>query len=362
MTAELAADFEKRFSQGPSIRGALKLPIGEFSIAVLFGPSGCGKTTILRCLAGLERPEQGWIRFGETTWFDASRGICLPPQRRAMGYLSQDYSLFPHLTVARNIAYGVSDLDPRDRSRRIGEMISLLKLTGLEGRYSKQLSGGQQQRVALARAMVRRPRLLLLDEPLSALDTPTREALRSELRRLLAELAVPAIFVTHDRNETLALGDHVVILDNGRVCQTGSVADVFSRPADLAVARIVGVDTIQPAKIIESSDGLATIAIGKTRLIAHAAQAPLGDAYVCIQAADVILERGNATPSSARNHLEGSITGLVREGSLMRISLDCGFPLRALVTRQACEELQLRQGERVTALVKAPAIHLIPRE
>ncbi len=361
MTAELAAEFEKRFLHGPCIQGALKVPTDTFSITVLFGPSGAGKTTVLRCLAGLDRPDQGYIRCGETTWFDAAQAICLPPQRREIGYLSQDYSLFPHLTVSRNVGYGLSDLTPQERSRRIQEMISLLKLTGLEHRYPKQLSSGQQQRVALARALVRRPRLLLLDEPLSALDAPIREQLRTELRRLLAELAIPVLLVTHDRNETIALGDQVVILDNGRVCQAGSVTEVFTRPADLAVARIVGVDTIQPAKIVGIGDGLAMIAIGKTQLVALAQEATVGDAYICIHSADVILEKIATTSSSARNRLTGSIVAIDREGPLMRITLDCGFPLRALVTKQACQEMQLCEGEMVTALVKAPAIHLIPR-
>src|SRR5262249_34020307 len=148
MNAELAAEFEKRFSDGPLIRAALRLPTEAFSITVLFGPSGSGKTPVLRCLVGLERPDRGQIRFGEETWFDAARGMSLPPQRRQIGYLSQEYSLFPHLTVSGNIAYGLGGVGASQRRQRVQEMIVLLGLGGLEDRYPRQVSGGQQRRVA----------------------------------------------------------------------------------------------------------------------------------------------------------------------------------------------------------------------
>src|SRR5438552_11070092 len=211
MSPELSAEFERCFPRGPLIRVKVKVPTDAFSITVLFGPSGSGKTTVLRCLAGLDRPDRGHIRFEGETWFDAARGIFLSPQRRGIGYLSQEYALFPHLTVARNIAFGLGDLDASPRQQHVHKMLGLLGLAGLESRWPRQLSGGEQQRVALARALVRQPRLLLLDEPLAALDAPTREHLRRELRRLLAELQVPTVLVAHDRIEALALGDTVVL-------------------------------------------------------------------------------------------------------------------------------------------------------
>jgi molybdate transport system ATP-binding protein len=357
---ELAANFEKPFPSGPVIHAALRMPANAFSVTVLFGPSGSGKTTVLRCLAGLERPAQGFIRFGDETWFDAERGICLPPQHRDIGYVFQEYALFPHLTVARNLAYGLGGLPAGERNRRVAEMLDLLGLSGLGGRYPARLSGGERQRVALGRALVRRPRLLLLDEPLSALDAPTREQLRRELRRLLATLGVPALLVTHDRVEALALGDAVVVLDAGRVCQSGPVAEVFSRPADLAVARVVGVETVEAATVLEVRDGLAVVAVGRARLVALAGDVAAGAAYVSIRAEDVILERG-AAAGSARNRLPARVLGLVREGPMVRVSLDCGFPLTALVTSQACVEMGLREGDELAALIKAPAVHLIPR-
>ena len=363
MGPELVAEFEKQFLDGPPIKVRLRRPVDHFSLTVLFGPSGSGKTTALRCLAGLDRPQHGYIRFGDETWFDASCGILVPPQRRQIGYLFQEYALFPHLTVERNIAYGVGCVGDAERRTRIAEITDLLGLAGLEGRYPHQLSGGQQQRVALARALVCRPRLLLLDEPLSALDLPTREQLRHELRRWLTKLAVPGIVVTHDRVETLALGDHVVVMDQGCVRQSGPPQDVFSAPVDLAVARVVGVDNIESGKVIRMTDGLATVQVGSSELLALSGTHVNGQVCVCIRAEDVMLEKGPvARQSSARNQLAGRIRSLDREGPMVRVGIDCGFPLKALVTYQACEDMGLGDGMEVTALVKAPAIRLIPRE
>ena len=361
MTAELAAEFEKHFAGGPVIRASISCPVDGFAVTVLFGPSGSGKTTVLRCLAGLERPDRGHIRFQDEVWFDAARGVFAPPQQRGVGFLFQEYSLFPHLTVAGNIAYGLSNVSWSDRRHRVAELLDLLHLRGLEDRYPRQLSGGQQQRVALARALARRPQVLLLDEPLSALDLPTREQLRRELRRLLSELQIPTLLVTHDRVEAIGLGDRVVVLDQGRTCQSGSIQEVFTRPVDLSVARIVGVETVEPARVLHVGDGLATVAVGQAQLVALAPTEINGEVYLCIRAEDVIVEKGAAAQSSARNRLVGCIRSLSREGPLTRLSVDCGFPLMAVITNQACEELGLRPGETVTVLVKAPAIHLIPR-
>jgi molybdate transport system ATP-binding protein len=366
--AELTAEFEKHFPGGPVIQVALRRPADAFSLTVLFGPSGSGKSTTLRCLAGLDRPERGTIRFGDEIWFDAVRGIFLPPQRRRIGYLFQDNALFPHLRVIQNIGYGLGKIAAPERRQRIEEITTLLGLAGLEDRYPRQLSGGQQQRVALARALVCRPRLLLLDEPLSALDAPTREHLRRQLRHWLVELRMSTILVTHDRIEALALGDHLVVFEAGRVCQSGSVQQVFSAPVDRAVARIVGVDTIERGMIVQVTDGLATIQVGPQQLIALAPRrwngGGDGQVYVCIRAEDVMLEKkvANLSQSSARNHLLGHIRSVDREGAMMRVNLDCGFPLKALVTNQAYQNMGLRERDEIVAVIKAPAIHLIARD
>jgi molybdate transport system ATP-binding protein len=362
MTAELRAQFEKRFSQRVVIRAQLRQPADGFSIMVLFGSSGSGKTTILRCLGGLERPEQGAIHFGAETWFDADRRVFRSPQQRDVGYLFQEYALFPHLSLAGNVGYGLHGLGAAERRRKVAEMLDLFGLAGLGHRYPHQVSGGQQQRIALARVLARRPRLLLLDEPLSALEAPLREQLRRELRRLLAEFGVPVILVTHDRVEALALADRVVVLHDGTVRQSGTVHEVFGRPVDSSVAGIVGVETVAPGRIVRVHEGLATVAVGTAELLALAPGSATGEVCVCIRAEEVIVQKGTTGPSSVRNRLAARVCSLTPEGPTTRVSLDCGFGLTAVLTRPACEELGLQVGDTVTALVKASAIHLVPRE
>lgn len=358
---ELAVDFEKRFAGGATIAAALRQPADRFSLTVLFGPSGCGKTTILRALAGLERPQRGTINFADETWLDAEHGINLLPQQRDVGFLFQDYALFPHLNVAANLGFGLRNLATDARRRRVDELLGLFELDGLAERFPHQISGGQRQRVALARALARRPRLLLLDEPLSALDAGLRESLRGRLRRQLAEFGVPTVVVTHDRVEAIALADQVVVLREGRVLQSGPVAQVFSQPRDLETARIVGVETVLPGEIIETHAGLATVRVGNASLTAVAPAESVRMVFVCLKGEDVVLQRTTAEGSSARNRLAAVVRSLTPEGPLVRIALDCGFELTALVTRPACDELRLQPGDAVTASFKAPAIHLIPR-
>jgi molybdate transport system ATP-binding protein len=361
MNPRLQVDFEKRFPAGAIVRANFSQPSDGFRSTALFGPSGSGKTTILRCLAGLERPEKGSISNGDITWFDANRGIHLRPQDRGIGFLFQDYALFPHLTIERNISYGLRRLAGSDRKRRVSTLLEMLQLTGLEARYPHQISAGQQQRAALARAVAPRPKLLLLDEPLSALDAPTRQTLRIELRRVLAELDTPTILVTHDPLEAVALADAAVILSGGLVLQSGPVHEVFSRPADPAVARIVGIETIEPGTVIDVKDGLARVQVGTAELLAVATDAVPGPVFVCIRGEEVTLERGSPDQSSARNRLPARITAIHPEGPMVRVMLDCGFHLTALVTRPAVLQLGLAEGDTITALLKAPGIHLVAR-
>lgn len=359
--SELVAHFEKRFPRGATIRAELRRPADAFNVTVLFGPSGCGKTTILRCLAGLERPEAGRIQFNGETWFDAAAREFRTPQQRDVGLLFQDYALFPHLTVAQNVAFGLRTLARDEQRRRVDEMLSLLDIAALGEHYPHQISGGQQQRVALARVMVRRPRLLLLDEPLSALDATLRENLRWELRRLLGEFQVPVVLVTHDRVEAIALADEVVVMEHGLIRQSGPVQDVFTRPADLSVARIVGTETVEPGHIIGQESGLALVQVGGVELLALPPEHLEREAYVCIRGEEVILQRHSDTPTSVRNRLPARVASIVPEGPMVRVGLDAGFRLTSLVTRPACEELELKIGDLVIAMLKAPAIHLIPR-
>jgi molybdate transport system ATP-binding protein len=373
MAEEIVAQFQKRFPDGPTIgiedlritldaaagAGRQSAPV----ITVIFGPSGAGKTTLLRCLAGLEHPDSGMIRFGNEVWFNDAQSIFLRPQQRNIGYLSQDYALFPHLTAEKNIAYGLRSRSSAEREARVRELIQMLELAGSEKRLPRELSGGEQQRVALARAVARHPRLLLLDEPLSAVDAPTRVRLRGELRRLLLQLGIPTLLVTHDRNEALALGDNLIVMDKGAVVQSGPVQDVFSRPASLAVAEIVAMETVQPGRVVELKEDLVTVEVRETKLTAlrHDLPRDTRDVFVCIRGEDVILMKGVEQPGSPRNHLPAVVTAVAREGPVARIGLDCGFALSALLTKQAAEEMALQPKAPVWVLIKAPNVHLIPR-
>lgn len=361
MTAIMQAKFSKRFHNGPVIEAALEQPIGGFSVTALLGPSGCGKTTVLRSLSGLERPEEGFICFGAEVWLDSSQGIFLPPQRRGIGQMFQEYALFPHLTAGENIGFGLSGSPRQARQQRVAEMLEFMRLGGLEKRFPRELSGGEQQRVALARALAHKPRLLLLDEPLAALDGPTRTELRHELRQLLKQFNIPVVIVTHDQTEAISLADRVVVMDGGRVAQSGPVSEVFSRPASRAVARLVGVENILPGRVRGVSDGLAAVEVGRATLLAVVQEAVAGPVQVCIRPEDVLLQTGPRPQTSARNHWAGRVVSLAVDGPLVRVKVDCGFELTATITKSACDELELRDGTALTALVKASAIHLLQR-
>jgi molybdate transport system ATP-binding protein len=300
-------------------------------------------------------PDTGSIRCGNEVWFDAARGTRLTPQNRRVGYLSQDYAIFPHLTVRGNVAYGA-------RGGAVQDLLARFDLAELAERHPRQLSGGQLQRVALARALAAQPRLLLLDEPLSALDAPTRLRMRADLRQLLDGVQMPAIVVTHDRTEALALADSVAVMIDGRLRQAGAVESVFDCPADADVAAALGVETICPARLVSMNAGLVTVEIAGVRLEAVATAGASADVFACIRAESVTIERNpSGNPTSARNRLPARIVSVIPEGPLARVTLDCGFRMTAIVTRQSEEEMRLREGEQVTAVVKATSIRIVPR-
>ena len=362
MRGELFADVDKAYPHGPRIRAKFIVPIEQGHVTILFGLSGSGKTTVLRCLAGLEPLTSGRIVFNGEVWADAESGLMVPPQRRAVGYVFQEYALFPHLTVAQNIGYGVAGGSKTERRGRIEELIQLMQLTEIEARRPQELSGGQQQRVALARALARTPQLLLLDEPLSALDLPTRIRLRTELRTLLHKVGIPAILITHDWSEALYLGDSVVVMAEGGVLQTGSPLEVFARPTRPEVASLVGVDNLIPGDVVRREAGLADVRMDEQTVVAFdPGNDDFAACYVCIRGENVALERDPASSSSARNHLIGHVIEIQPSGQLDRVVLDVGFRLVALLTPLAVKELELAEGEQVTATIKATAIHLIPR-
>jgi molybdate transport system ATP-binding protein len=361
MAGRLVASFLRRYSPSVSVRVDLELDAGDNRVMVLFGSSGSGKTTILRCLAGLDCPQEGFIRFGEDVWFDAAAAVNRPPQQRRLAYVSQDYGLFPHLTVEQNLRFGMDGGAP-DPGERVEAILRTVHLEGMARRFPRQLSGGERQRVALARALARDPRLILLDEPLAALDLPLRDPMRRELRQFLRSIDVPSVVVTHDRVDALTLGDRMAVLSGGYIHQVGPVHEVFSRPIDLAVAASVGVETVVPGEIVESTNGLVTVGVGASLIRAAQSAVIARSVFVCIRAEDVILETSKRSDVSARNQLTGHVTAIQPEGGVVRVTVDCGFSLSAVITRPACDELELEEGSTITAVVKATAVHLIPRQ
>jgi molybdate transport system ATP-binding protein len=364
MAGEIAVDFTHRFANGTDIRASLARTLAPGAILVLFGPSGAGKTTILRAVAGLLRPDRGRIESAGVVWFDSTANLSMSPQARRIGYVAQDTALFPHLTSRNNVEYGLRGLSASVRRHNADAAIRLVGVGGLEHRLPRHLSGGEAQRVALARALAPSPALLLLDEPFGALDGTTRRALRGDLRAALRATGTSAILVTHDRLEALAMGDDLAVMVDGEVRQTGAVAELFRRPADPAVARALGVETVVPAIVEDGSDGLVGLRIGTARLVAIGPPGcrPGASVFACMRAEDVLVQRadGGLAHGSVRNHLRGVVVEIEPEGAIDRVTIDCGFRLMAAITHQSREELGLAAGSVVEAAIKATAIHVVP--
>jgi molybdate transport system ATP-binding protein len=349
----------------------VSLPLAHFTLEVdlevrhrvtaIFGPSGAGKTSLLDLMAGLRSARSAFIQLDDRVLTDTAENVFVPAHRRGIGYVPQDLALFPHLSVRGNLLYGRKSRGADNPMFAFERVLEVLEIQPLVSRGVTELSGGEKQRIALARALLASPRLLLLDEPLASLDAPLKAKIIPYLARVRDEFQVPMLFVTHDRFEALALADEIVVLVDGQVRQTGPVLDVFTRPANAEVARLVAVETLQPGRITAVSDGLATVSVQRAILTALAPPALQNEVFVCIRGEDVILQRETTAFSSVRNRLPARILSLRPEGALVRVELDAGFPLFALVTRPACAELGLQEGGNITALIKASAIHLVPR-
>lgn len=330
-------------------------------VTVLFGPSGAGKTTLLRLVAGLERPDPGGLVALDGDVWAGPRWV--PARRRRVGLCFQDAALFPHMSVTDNVAYGLHRIGRGDRARRVAEVLDVVGAADLVGARIPELSGGERQRISLARALAPRPDLLLLDEPLSALDTPTRLRLQRTLRHVVDALGTPALLVSHDRSEAMALADRMAVLVDGRLRQVDTVERVFGAPADADVAAVVGTETTVTGRVVGTVEGVTTVDVHGVRLAAATDQAvsPGAPVIACIRGENVTLSAEPQSGSSARNHLPSLVTAVTDHGPVLRVDLDAGFPLVAYVTRPARDELGLAPGARVVAVVKAPAIHLVPR-
>lgn len=337
----------------------------EPQVLVLFGASGAGKTMALNCLAGLVAPEHGSIQLNERVLFDSATQLNLPARERHIGYVFQNYALFPHLTVRENIAYGV-----RDNMSRVNEMLALTHLTDLAARYPAQLSGGQQQRVALARALATQPDLLLLDEPFSALDAPTRMELRGELRDLQREFKIPMLFVTHDLGEAYFLADQLAVIDDGTIQQIDLPGEILRRPKNLRVARAVGVKNILRGVIESRMPDATRVRIGEVVVDAPPTQfEPGASVHLCLHPERVTLVRPDRAEKSAReNELHGTLVREMSDG--MNVTLYFRADGKRLVKEQdydlqielpvyIYERLNLATERAWTVMLRKNAMHLI---
>ncbi len=313
----LSVDFERR------IGDFLLRPRFEAQdeLVVLLGPSGSGKTLTLRAIAGLLAPDAGHIELPEGVVYDSAESLHLPPQSRNVGYVVQDLALFPHLSVAENIGFALQDW-PRDQAReRIAELIELLGLKGLESRLPQSTSGGQQQRVALGRALAARPRMLLLDEPFTALDASIRDVLRREVGQIQRRLGLAALFVTHDLQEAYAMADQIAIYDEGAVLQFGPRSDVFSRPASVRVAELLDSRNIFQGTVVSKNEDFVEVETPWFRGRARAdSDVNLGDeAALCVRPENVIIMRHGRPLENLDTILDVQIDEAVATGNNHRL-------------------------------------------
>jgi ABC-type sulfate/molybdate transport systems ATPase subunit len=341
-----ALDFDFALPLRP-FRLELALAVGRETVA-LVGPSGAGKTSVLRAVAGLARPERGRIALGGSVLFDAEAKVDRPPEERRVGYVFQEYALFPHMTVERNVAYA--------GGARAAETLDRLGIAELAGAYPGELSGGERQRVGLARALARDPAVLLLDEPMSALDTHTRAGVRAELRRTLDELDLPVLLVTHDFQDAAVLADRVGVLVGGRLLQVGTPGELVAAPSDAFVASFTGANVLAGRAALDA-DGLTAVTVEDGSVLFSVDQAE-GPDHVAVYPWEVSIAR-EAPDDSALNHVRGPIVSLVRIGNRARVQVG---PLVGEVTTTSVERLGLGEGEQVVASFKAAATRLVARD
>jgi molybdate transport system ATP-binding protein len=328
---------------------------------VLVGESGSGKTSALRLLAGLDRLEAGFVRLGGEPYADADAGWHLPAWQRDVGYVAQDYALFPHLSVFDNVAFGLraSAVERRRIRPMVEQALGLMGIEGLAARGSRQLSGGQQQRVALARALVLSPRLLLLDEPLSSLDLQTRRTVRGELRELLHRLPCVTVYVTHNPVEALVFGDQIVVLEQGRVAQAGPREELLRRPRSPFVAELIGTNLFIGRPVTPGPALSPTIRTPEGEFAVEEMAGP-GGVFLTVSPREITLYP-RLPEASAQNVFLGTIREVIPEppaGDRVRVVLDARPSLVVEVTREAVGSLGLHEGMRIHAAFKATGVHV----
>jgi molybdate/tungstate transport system ATP-binding protein len=336
---------------------SINLEVARGEYFVLLGPTGAGKTQLLEIIAGLHFPTTGEI------WIDGENVTALPPERRRVGFMYQDYLLFPHLTVRGNIAFGLRRESPGQVEPRIEEVSRLLEIDHLLDRRVVGLSGGEQQRIALARALAPRPRVLLLDEPLSALDPQTRRGLRHELSSLHNQLETTTLHVTHDFEEALVLADRLAVIHEGAIVQVGPPDLVFRRPNSAFLASFFGAENLFRGEVIRLDRSEAPrrepfnaiFQSGPLKLSVIAERE--GPAYVAIRPEEITLSR-KALDSSALNNLTGTVANIEKSGVLVRLTIDVGVPFLVVLTVQSFETLSLEIGARTCLSFKATATHV----
>lgn len=341
----------------------------EEALVVLFGPSGSGKSLTLQAIAGIVEPDSGCIKLDGQPLYDHTQRINLPPQARRIGYVPQQYALFPHMTVEKNIGFGLTALSRQEQRRRVAEMVKLFSLQGLAGRRPHELSGGQRQRVALARAVAVQPRLLLLDEPFAALDAPLRVSLRQELLQLQERLNLKILLVSHDFTDAFALGQQVIVYDSGRIIQQGGREAVFFHPATHRVAELVGVGNILPAEVeCNEPDTLWLRWQGQRVAASPTSLAPGTPVFLCVRPTQILVVRADRLTERAReNLLSGWIVNERLQGEMyiLLFHLD-GSPashdLEIAMPAYVYHRLSLNTEKRIMVELRRQALHVMPRE
>ncbi len=337
-------------------------------ITILFGPSGAGKTTLLDCVSGLAKPVSGRIAIGDHIWFDAAQHIDIPVANRRVGYVFQHLALFPHLTVEQNVQYGLAHLPTAERAAQASAILQAFRIPHLAARYPREISGGESQRAALARTLVTNPAVLLLDEPLAALDPTTKSKIIDDLRQWNQAHRIPILYVTHSREEVFALGDRVIVLDAGRIVAEGTPHEVIAAPLQETVAQLVGFENIFDA-IVESVHpergtmfcriaGDSGPVVLETPLVHGGVGAAL---RVGIRAGDILLATSAPVGLSARNVIPGRISSLEQRDVIVTARVKCRVEMEVHLTLAARDSLQLAPGREVWLVIKTHSCHLMQK-